>query len=107
MSNHHSEKKGLANKRLMEQLRCEQDSDFNVMTSDAYDADSATNSMPSDTDTAEIVWSAVVNSTNLGFEDTHSQQYFQQCFLAGSLKAGLDYLVMRSSSRSNLSLKIT
>ena len=102
MSNHHSEKKGLANKRLMEQVRCEQDSDFNVMTSDAYDADSATNSMPSDTDTAEIVWSAVVNSTNLGFEDTHSQQYFQQCFLAGSLKAGLDYLVMRSSSRTNL-----
>ena len=107
ISNHHSEKKGQANKRLMEnqvieQLRSAEASEFDIMTSDDYDADDANNSIPVNRDTADRVWSPIVNSANLGFEDAHSQQYFQQCFLAGSVRAGLNYLVMRSSSRSNL-----
>ena len=72
------------------------------MAFDDNDADSDTNSKQTDMDIPEIAWSAVVNSTNLGFDNPQSQNYFQQCFLAKSMRAGLDYLVMRSSSRTNL-----
>ena len=52
--------------------------------------------------TAQAFGEEVVNSTNLGFDDDHSRLYFQQCFLANSLQAGIDYLVKRSTSRSEL-----
>lgn len=60
-------------------------------------------SISDDHDSANIEWIDVVNSNSLGFDGNKmAASYFEQCYLSKSMTAGMKYLVMRSSRRSEL-----
>lgn len=68
--------------------------DNNVIIGDNADSDGEEN--------ASINLLDVVNSNNLGFAEKKNAAYFEQCYLGRSDDAGIKYLVMRSTRRSEL-----